>query len=77
MPFTEVIQLQYYYEYGSWNSFKNRYKWTSAEMLLRRFSAAFRTTSIKAHIGGCFQSVRLQNIRKVSRENQCDRVLLK
>ena len=33
--------------YGNWNSFKNRYKWTSAEMFLRRFPAAFRTASIK------------------------------
>ena len=32
---------------------------------------------LRTHIGGCFQSVRLQNIRKVSRENQCDGVLLK
>ena len=32
---------------------------------------------LRTHIGGSFQSVRLQNIRKVSRENQCDRVPLK
>ena len=47
MSFTEVIQLQYSHEYDNCNSFKNRYKWTSAEMFLRRFSAAFRTVSIK------------------------------
>ena len=47
MSFTKVIQLQDSYEYGNWNSFKNRYKCTSAEMFLRRFSAAFRTASIK------------------------------
>ena len=32
---------------------------------------------LTTHIGGYFQSVRLQNIRKVSRENQYDGVLLK
>ena len=32
---------------------------------------------LRTHIGGCLQSVRLQNIRKVSRKNQCDGVLLK
>ena len=47
VSFTEVIQLQYSCEYGNWNSFKNRSKWTSAEMFLRRFSAAFRTESVK------------------------------
>ena len=68
MSFTKVIQLQDSYEYGNWNSFKNRYKWTSAEMFLRRFSAAFRTASIKNT-----QMV----ASKVSRKNQCDGVLLK
>ena len=47
VSFTKVIQLQYSYEYGNWNSFKNRHKWTSGEMFLRRFFAAFRTLSIK------------------------------
>ena len=46
--FSTVIQfLHYSYEYGNWNSFKNIYKWTSAEMFHRRSSAAFRTASIK------------------------------
>ena len=35
------------YEYGHWNSFKNRSKWASLEVFLRRFSAAFRTATIK------------------------------
>ena len=32
---------------------------------------------LRTHIGGCFQSVHLQNICKVSRKSQCDGVLLK
>ena len=32
---------------------------------------------LRTHIGGSFQSVRLQNICKLSRKNQCDGVLLK
>ena len=47
MSFTEVIQLQCSYEYCILNSFKNRYKWASVDMFLRRFSAVFRTASIK------------------------------
>ena len=29
---------------------------------------------LRSRIGGCFQSVCVQNIRKVSRKNQCDGV---
>ena len=32
---------------------------------------------LRTRIGGCFQSVRLQNIRTVSRKNQYDGILLK
>ena len=32
---------------------------------------------LRTHMGSCFQSVRLQNICKVSGKNQCDGVLLK
>ena len=32
--FTAVFQLQYCYEYGNWNSFKNRSKWASTEIYL-------------------------------------------
>ena len=39
--------FQYPYEYANWNSFRNRYKWASVEMYLRRFSTAFRTTTVK------------------------------
>ena len=69
--------LQYSHEYGNWNSFKNRYKWTSAKMFLRRFSAAFRAASIKNTHRWFLQSVRLQKICKVSRKSHYDRVLLK
>ena len=41
------------------------------------FSQLLEHCLLRIHIGGCFQSVHLQNIRKVSRKNQCDGVLLK
>ena len=52
-----VFQLQYSYEYVNWNSFKNRSKWASVEMYLRRFSTAFRTVIVK-YTDGCFQNIR-------------------
>ena len=53
MSSTEVIQLQYSHEYDNWNWFKNRYKWTSAEIFPRRFSAALRTASIASKVLIC------------------------
>ena len=61
--FYAVLQLQYSYEYINWNSFKNRSKWASAEMHLRRFSTAFRTAPLlRTHVGACFQSVHEESV---------------
>ena len=43
----QFFQLQYFCVCNNWNSFKTRSKRASAEIYLRRFSTAFRTTTIK------------------------------
>ena len=70
VSFTAVFQLHYSYEYANWNSFKNRSKWASVEMYLRRFSTAFRTATVKnTHrwlLPKCSWSSCSWNIRKIS-----------
>ena len=72
VSFTAVFQLQHSYEYAHWSSFKNRSKWASVETYRRRFSAAFRTTTVKyTHrwlLPKYSWSSFYCNIRKVSRK---------
>ena len=54
-----MFQLQYSYEYANRNFFKNRSKWASVEMYLRRFSTAFRTAAVlSTRLDDCFQNIR-------------------